>query len=104
MKRKGYRQYSDSTLMSLPKRKIIELLRVAEYNYFVTDEALENSANAGMELAEKLDRHGYWIIIDDVEKFLAKCSECGRVEDTRLIEDYPYCHCGAKMDGGKKND
>lgn len=43
-------------------------------------------------------KHGHWIIIDDVEKFLAKCSECGRVEDTRLIENYPYCHCGAKMD------
>ena len=49
-------------------------------------------------------KHGHWIIIDDVEKFLAKCSECGRVEDTRLIKDYPYCHCGAKMDGGVDDD
>lgn len=45
-------------------------------------------------------KHGHWIIIDDVEKFIAKCSVCGRVEDTRQINDYPYCHCGAKMDGG----
>lgn len=46
-------------------------------------------------------KHGYWIIIDDVEFFTAKCSVCGRIEDTRLINDYPYCHCGARMDGGK---
>ena len=25
-----------------------------------------------------------------------KCSECGRVESW----EEPYCHCGAKMDGG----
>lgn len=68
-------------------------------------------SKAGIDLREMLDeiealpeidaepiKHGHWIIIDDVEKFIAKCSECGRVEDTRWIEDYPYCHCGAKMD------
>lgn len=41
---------------------------------------------------------GHWIIIDDCEKFIAKCSECGRIEDSRMISKYPYCHCGAKMD------
>lgn len=61
---------------------------------------IEDIVNAPTVEAEPV-KHGRWIIIDDVEKFLAKCSECGRVEDTRLIEDYPYCHCGAKMDGGK---
>ena len=40
---------------------------------------------------------GHWIIIDDCEQFLAKCSECGRIEDIRMISKYPYCHCGAKM-------
>lgn len=40
---------------------------------------------------------GHWIIIDDCEKFIAKCSECGRIEDSRMISKYPYCHCGAKM-------
>lgn len=42
---------------------------------------------------------GHWIIIDDCEQFIAKCSNCGRVEDTRMISRYPYCHCGAKMVG-----
>lgn len=43
-------------------------------------------------------KHGRWIITDDVEHFIAVCSECGRTEDSRGIKDMPYCHCGAKMD------
>ena len=42
-----------------------------------------------------------WIIIDDCEQFIAKCSECGRIEDSRMISKYPYCHCGAKMEVGE---
>jgi hypothetical protein len=42
-------------------------------------------------------KYGKWIIIDDCEQFIAKCSECGRIEDSRMISKYPYCHCGAKM-------
>lgn len=41
---------------------------------------------------------GKWLIVDDCERFIAKCSECGRVEDSRMINNYPYCHCGAKME------
>ena len=44
-------------------------------------------------------KRGRWIIADDVEHFIAVCSECGRTEDSRDIKDMPYCHCGAKMDG-----
>ena len=40
---------------------------------------------------------GHWIIVDDCEKFIAKCSECGQIEDSRMISKYPYCHCGARM-------
>lgn len=47
-------------------------------------------------------KHGRWIITDDVEHFIAVCSECGRTEDSRDIKDMPYCHCGARMDGGNK--
>ncbi len=42
---------------------------------------------------------GRWIIVDDTEKFIAKCSICGRIEDSRMVKDYPFCHCGAKMKG-----
>lgn len=51
----GYKAYSDSYLMSLTKTQIIELLRIAEHNFFATEEALNNSAKAGMEIAEKYD-------------------------------------------------
>ena len=52
----GYKAYSDSYLMSLTKTQIIELLRVAEHNFFATEEALNNSVKAGMEIAEKYDK------------------------------------------------
>lgn len=51
-----YKAYSDSYLMSLTKDQIIELLRVAEHNFFATEEALNNSAKAGIEIAEKFDK------------------------------------------------
>ena len=44
-------------------------------------------------------KHGRWIIKDDVEHFIAVCSECGRTEDSRDIKNMPYCHCGARLDG-----
>jgi hypothetical protein len=67
--------------MSLTKSQIIELLRVAEYNFFATEEALNNSAKAGMEIAEKYDR----------AKELLKFA----VEDFSEIKSYlsePYSH------------
>lgn len=42
-------------------------------------------------------KSGHWIIIDDCELFMAKCSECGEIVDSRMMHKYPYCHCGAKM-------
>ena len=77
----GYKAYSDSYLMSLTKAEIIELLRVAEHNFFATEEALNNSAKAGMEIAEKYDR----------AKELLKFA----VEDFSEIKSYlsePYSH------------
>jgi len=47
---------------------------------------------------------GHWIIIDDCEHFIAKCSQCGRIEDSRMINKYPYCHCGAKMEEKEENN
>lgn len=48
-------------------------------------------------------RHGRWIVKDKgiiVTSYC--CSECGQVvrDDTGydVSIDYPYCHCGAKMD------
>lgn len=56
-------------------------------------------------------RHGRW---KDIEWWvnpsgaiiigrLYQCSKCGRIidlEHAETLDDYPYCHCGVKMDGG----
>ena len=57
--------------------------------------------NDSQRLVKELVK-GEWIIVDDTEKFIAKCSICGRIEDSRMVKDYPFCHCGAKMKGGKE--
>ena len=44
-------------------------------------------------------RHGLWIRMDDTFTRW-KCSECGAIENH---SGHPYCHCGAKMDGGVAN-
>lgn len=48
--------------------------------------------------------HGRWISFLDGDHIMPeryyRCSRCGRVESRRQ----PYCHCGAKMDGGADND
>jgi len=46
---------------------------------------------------------GEWILVDDTEKFIAKCSVCGRIEDSRMVKDYPFCHCGAEMRGAESH-
>jgi hypothetical protein len=75
---------------------------------------IDNTHLDGYDLAEALDaienkeklppvtpnrKYGKWIIIDDCEQFIAKCSECGRIEDSRMVSKYPYCHCGCRMCG-----
>ena len=51
-------------------------------------------------------RHGHWIDKNPFYKNFAQaiyvCSECGRAVEhfqcKTVTEQYPYCHCGAKMD------
>jgi predicted RNase H-like HicB family nuclease len=71
MNQMGYKAYSDGYLMSLTKDQIIELLRVAEHNFFATEEALNNSAKAGMEIAEKYDKAKELLklTIDDAHRY-----------------------------------
>lgn len=57
-----------------------------------------------LEFKNKADivevEHGYWIkgkrIGINVPQYT--CSKCGKWEDA----EFPYCHCGAKMDGTPK--
>jgi hypothetical protein len=71
--------------------------------YGYTDENIVNKVNEIIDVINELSsitppsKIGHWIIVDDCERFIAKCSECGRIEDSRMISKYPYCHCGARM-------
>lgn len=52
-------------------------------------------------------RHGTWLPIVSYNNTY-KCSECGRIlvditDGLKMVaKNYPYCHCGAKMDGERK--
>ena len=51
--------------------------------------------------------HGRWLPIVSYNNTY-KCSECGRLlvditDGLKMVaKHYPYCHCGAKMDGKKE--
>lgn len=51
--------------------------------------------------------HGRWEQVKGwATKTKYRCSVCGREIMSAVkvnIEKYPYCHCGAKMDGGVDN-
>jgi hypothetical protein len=49
------------------------------------------------ERAWQIRNKGEWIIIDDCEKFIAKCSKCNSIIDSRHLKDYcPYCNSKMK--------
>ena len=47
-------------------------------------------------------KHGEWISLGKSGFFknIFQCSKCGRIEEMNVDNQEPYCHCGAKMDGG----
>lgn len=51
--------------------------------------------------------HGRWLPVVSYNNTY-KCSECGRLlvditDGLKMVaKHYPYCHCGAKMDGERK--
>lgn len=89
-----YKAYSDSYLMSLTKPQIIELLRVAEHNFFATEEALNNSAKAGMEIAEKFDKAKEMlkIAVEDFSVMDNHIYSCDRLcDDCPLSGERDHC-------------
>lgn len=52
-------------------------------------------------------RHGAWVFDFELDGFnFYNCSVCGRQETLlskeSTAEYFPYCHCGAKMDGERR--
>ena len=91
----------------ISRQAVLDALDKSKYsNEFCEEHHIDWSINLGMAhiVVNELkpvtpqSKIGRWIIIDDCERFIAKCSECGRIEDSRMINKYPYCHCGAKME------
>ena len=94
--------WSLNTLMGLPSvtpkytDEEIDKIQAVEQAY--VDKMVE------LAVEETKRPKGHWIIIDDCELFMAKCSECGEIVDSRMINKYPYCHCGAEMSGGSEDE
>jgi len=48
-----------------------------------------------------MSKRSYWDIIDDCEHFIAKCSNCGNIEDSRLLPNKcPKCSAIMKNSEG----
>lgn len=69
----------------------------------------EEAAKSWNKRSTKKERKGLWQRakgqIDKRNNFY-KCSECGRtinLECGNTLSDFPYCHCGAKMDGERRD-
>ena len=84
-----YKVYSDSYLMSLTKKQLIEILRTAEHNFEVTEQALNNSARVGKEYADKFNEAKglLQLAITDFKK-AGSCSTCTRQSE---VCDFGNC-------------
>lgn len=98
--------------------------RLAEYEDtgLMPNDVLDLIGAHGMAILELVEakereqvRHGRWICQQSGFGYSVwKCSICGRVllpQTSPLLSDmehlndlYPYCHCGAKMDGGAEEN
>lgn len=102
-----YKPLADSTLHSMTKKEIIELLRTAEHNAKVSQEWVSQQTENLKDW--KPVAYGRWISWEKAENFIPspdrhECSVCHDaaqvlVNGLELLPD--YCpNCGAKMDGG----
>lgn len=97
------KRYSDSTLMRMTKAELIEMLRVAEHNQDVLEDAIAQ-IDKNIKYWEPV-RHGNWIkrgyVCGETEY---ECSECHETEWRTSASRMKWCmFCGAKMDGGNDN-
>ena len=95
-----YKPLADSTLLRMPKKEIIELLRTAEHNAKVSQEWVAQQAENLKDWKPVV--HGRWIHDGRrIERGIdwCHCSKCGKSDN--FCARTNYCPvCGAKMDGG----
>lgn len=93
-----YKPLSDSTLMSMTKKEIIENLRIAEHNFFSAEETLAQQAENMRDWAPVV--HGEWLLRHEGYGHYWECSSCHKNPCIYVTKDTNYCpNCGAKMDG-----
>lgn len=103
-----YKPLADSTLHSMTKKELIELLRTAEHNAEVSQEWVAQQAENLKDWEPVV--HGRW---DDSGRYTfpsgnaaVRCTNCGcaLTESEYRLNNWNYCPvCGAKMDGGADN-
>ena len=89
------------------EEKIAELINIRDhFNYTLAPREVFDDA---IKALEQEPRKGHWIKEESVygwDGHSYQCSECGRSIhlDTAMesLIDYPYCHCGAKMESEVK--
>lgn len=98
-----YKPLADSTLHSMTKKEIIELLRIAEHNAKVSQEQVEQQAENLKDWVPVV--HGEWLLRHEGYGHYWKCSACHKNPCMYVTQNTNYCpNCGAKMDGGADND
>lgn len=91
------KRYSDSTLMRMTKAELIEMLRVAEHNQDVLEDAIAQIDKNIKYWAPV--RHGFWEQ-GDMYDYGDVCSLC-QYDSAMEPCKWSYCpSCGAKMDRG----
>ena len=95
-----YKPLADSTLLRMPKKEIIELLRTAEHNAKVSQEWVAQQAKNLEDWKPVV--HGRWMPFHSrTAGDMRYCSVCKIGFDAKT----DYCpRCGAKMDGGDADD
>lgn len=92
-----YKPLTDSTLMGMTKKEIIEQLRIAEHNFKAMEETVNQQAENFKKLLAEERKHGHWIGKPIAGYSMVRCSVCFAFANN--IERWNYCpNCGAKMD------
>ena len=76
-------------------KKLIENTPAADVEPIKHGRWIEHHGQSYLVHPIKYDEYGNPVLQNYINY---ECSECGR----KASELYPYCHCGAKMDGGNK--
>lgn len=90
-----YKPLSDSTLMSMTKKEIIENLRIAEHNFFAAEETLAQQAENMRDWAPVVRCKDCWYSGFDPEYGKRWCERCW---GSMLVQDDDFCSYGEKRE------